>query len=98
MSETIIECDPIWDYFGLSYSAYLVLPRVALCSMPLEWQKKFVTLMEEAEKLLPDEAQNGEYWVRKKIGNKFVTDPFTNYRHHLKLELKETVKERKVGE
>ena len=63
---------PVWHYFGLTYSSYLVLPRRGLCSMPVEWQRRFVALMEEAERLLPEEAQGGDYMVRRREGGRFV--------------------------
>jgi hypothetical protein len=72
---------PVWRWFGLTYSSYCVLPRRALCSMPLEWQERFVKLMEEAEELLPDEAKFHDYWVRAKDGNRFVEDGMAQYRH-----------------
>lgn len=79
---------PVWEWFELTYSAYLVLPRVALCSMPLEWQEKFVALLREAESMLPDEAQGQEYMVRARKNGRFVSDGMSDYRHHAPLELK----------
>jgi hypothetical protein len=78
---------PVWNFFCLTYSAYLVLPRVSLCSMPVVWQRRFVALMEEAERVLPPEGQGGRYMVRKLDGNKFAKDPLANYRHHGPLKL-----------
>lgn len=37
----------IHEFFGLTYSNYLVLHRSLLQSMPMEWQHKFVSLVEE---------------------------------------------------
>lgn len=37
----------IHEWFGLSYSNYLVLPRALLQSMPLEWQHRFTALLTE---------------------------------------------------
>lgn len=34
-------------YFGLSYANYLVLHRTLLQSMPLEWQHRFVAMLQE---------------------------------------------------
>lgn len=39
--------DAIHQFFGLSYSSYLVLPRVLLQSMPQDWQRRFVDLVDE---------------------------------------------------
>lgn len=71
---------PIWNAFGLSRAAYLVVPRRTLQSMPLDWQEKFVALMDEAAALLPDDAFP-EYSVQRKDRGRFVTDPMREYRH-----------------
>lgn len=34
-----------WDWFGLSYASWLVVPRIALQSMPEKWQNKFLTCL-----------------------------------------------------
>jgi hypothetical protein len=81
-------CGPVWNYFCLTYSAYLVLPRVSLCSMPLGWQRRFVALMKQAEQMLPDELQGGEYAVQKRVKGRFVKDPLCDYRHPPKVELR----------
>lgn len=72
---------PCWDMFELSYSAYLVLHRVALCAMPVEWQHKFVALMDEMEEIVDTEKFPGSFHVRAKKNGKFVADPWTDYRH-----------------
>lgn len=40
---------PIHGWFGLSRSAYFVMPRLALEAMSLDWQTRFLELMREAE-------------------------------------------------
>lgn len=80
-------CGPVWDYFCLTYSAYLVLPRVSLCSMPLGWQRRFVALMQQAEQMLPPDVQGGEYAVQKREKGRFVKDPLCDYRHPPHVEL-----------
>lgn len=40
---------PLHGWFGLSYSAYFVMPRLALEAMPHDWQRRFIALMDEAE-------------------------------------------------
>lgn len=40
---------PINSWFSLTYCSYFVIPRLALESMPVEWQQRFITLMNEAE-------------------------------------------------
>jgi hypothetical protein len=41
---------PIHGWFGLTYSSYFVMPRLALEAQPVDWQKRFIVLMIEAEK------------------------------------------------
>ncbi|MFJ5984269.1 hypothetical protein [Lentzea sp. NPDC092896] len=42
-----LDDEPIHRWFGLSYSNYLVVPRTLLQSMPGEWQREFVHLLEQ---------------------------------------------------
>ena len=83
---------PVWEYFCLTYSAYLVLPRVSLCSMPLGWQRRFVALMKQAEGMLPPELQGGTYTVQKREKGRFVKDPLTDYRHPPRVELRRYIR------
>ena len=46
-SEAYESTDPVHEWFGLSYSNYLVLHRTLLQSMPIEWQRRFVGMVEE---------------------------------------------------
>ncbi|KOO70265.1 hypothetical protein [Stenotrophomonas maltophilia] len=71
---------PAWHAFGVSRAAYHVVPRRTLQSMPVEWQARFVALMEEAREVLPDEAFP-EYQVIRIEGGKFASDPNRRYRH-----------------
>ncbi|MGE8211389.1 MAG: hypothetical protein ACN6RH_17980 [Stenotrophomonas rhizophila] len=71
---------PIWNAFGLGRAAYLVVPRRTLQSMPLDWQQKFVALMDEAQAALSATAFP-EYSVQRKEAGRFVTDPLRDYRH-----------------
>jgi hypothetical protein len=74
-------CDgPVWQAFGLGRAGYLVVPRRTLQSMPLEWQQKFVALMDEAQALLPGEAFP-EYVVQRRERGRFVADALREYRH-----------------
>lgn len=38
---------PVHAYFGLTYANFLVIHRAQLQSMPLDWQKQFVELLED---------------------------------------------------
>lgn len=71
---------PVWDAFGLTRAAYLVVPRRTLQSMPLDWQQRFVALMDESHAHLPAEAFP-EYTVRRLDNGKFIADPLRDYRH-----------------
>lgn len=39
--------DDLWNWFELSYAAWLTLPRVMMHDMPDEWQAKMAALLEE---------------------------------------------------
>ena len=45
----VIDDDPIHYWFELSYAQYVALPRSILQNMPVEWQRKFVALMDELD-------------------------------------------------
>lgn len=51
--EAYIPDGPIHDAFGLSYASYLVIPRTVLQSMPLDWQARFVALVNETHERFP---------------------------------------------
>lgn len=73
---------PMWDYFGLSYASYLVLPRVILCAMSAEWQRRLVALLDEAESEFGIVPREGEYAVFLRCARRrFVADPLRQYRH-----------------
>lgn len=73
---------PMWNWFGLSYSAYLVLPRTLLCGMPEEWQERFVAMLEEMREVYDNNRIEDNYMVKLR-GTKgtFTTDPLASYRH-----------------
>lgn len=68
-------------FFGLSYANYLVLHRSALQSMPAEWQRKFVDLVEELndEIVWPDSEVQSFAVSARGSGGKFVRDPVPHY-------------------
>ena len=83
--EDLIEQEPINNWFGLTYSSYLVIPRVLLQSAPVEWQREFVRLLHDLEQMFPDH-HGHEYWIRRKarVNGKmrFIEDPLRHYRHN----------------
>lgn len=71
---------PIHNYFELSYAQYLTIPRSALQSMPVEWQRRFVQCLEELDDTIDWRPQNGRYWITlKNDKGQFVADPLMNY-------------------
>lgn len=70
---------PAHGWFSLSYASYLVLPRSALQSMPLDWQQRFVALMEEWQEIGPRTPDEYVVQLRGERG-RFVEDPWANYR------------------
>lgn len=43
----------LWGWWGLSYSTFLVLPRVLMHEMPDEWQGKMAGLLKEFNDAFP---------------------------------------------
>jgi hypothetical protein len=78
--EPIVIEEPVHDFFELSYASYLVLPRSVLQSMPIPWQKKFVKLMNQADKLIGGFPDNGYYtvYLRDEKG-RFIKDTLADY-------------------
>lgn len=70
--------EPIHLWFGLTYSSYLVLSRSILQSMPIEWQDKFVALLDEARESF-GHLTEPQYRVLAMKGGRFIQDPIPNY-------------------
>lgn len=71
--------EPIHTWFGLTYSSYLVLPRSALQTMPTEWQRRLVALLEESRAYLDTDDMPEDYQVRAKKNGKYIQDPYSDY-------------------
>ena len=74
----------VHTWFELSYAGFAVQPRVFLQSMPLEWQERFVALMEEAEAagyMFPAKGTTYAVQLRHDETGRFVYDPNREYRH-----------------
>lgn len=73
---------PIWNWFGLSYARYLVIPRSLLQGMPEEWQQRMTNLLDEMRDTYDYHQIEDNYCVKLR-GNsgKFVSDPLGDYRH-----------------
>ena len=71
----------VHTWFSLTYSSYLVLPRLILSSMPLDWQYKFVALIEEMEDMIDFEPGYTSYYsIQYKVNGKIAKDPYVDYR------------------
>ncbi len=81
---------PMWLDFGMTRASYLVLPRVLLCGMPVEWQERMVALLDEARDTYDTDAIDDNYSVTLRSDNgRFKKDPLAHYRHPGKLPYKE---------
>ena len=76
-----LDDDHIHNWFGLSYSNYLVLPRSILQSMSAEWQKKFVGLLDEMEEKMNEYKipLQPDYQVTARNNGKYVKDIYSDY-------------------
>ena len=75
--------DSIHHWFGLSYSAYLVLPRSLIQSMPEDWQKRMVACLREAGDAFEYLHIDDRYEVRIRDDNgRYKSDPYAPYRHN----------------
>lgn len=72
----------LWGWFGLSYAAWCVLPRVLMCAMPDDWQKRMAILLEEYSDAYPNHPDT-DCLVLSRKGQRFLKWPgwLTNYRH-----------------
>lgn len=91
--------DPSSDmecWWSLSYAQFLTLPRVAIQSMPTEWQDKLAALLNEMDDRLDWRPEEGRYHTQKNIAEDeydsriggypepilvSVTEDESNYRH-----------------
>jgi len=72
---------PINAWFQLTYSSYLILPRLVLESMPKEWQQKLVDLLEEVQEIIEfPEDYTASYSIQYRINGKIASDPYKDYR------------------
>lgn len=76
--------DPIHEYFGLSYAHWLVVPRVALQSMPYKWQATLVELLEELDDKIDWVPKEGNLYVsmRDDRGRHMKGPDLPHYRHN----------------
>ena len=83
------ECtEPVSHAFGLTYASYFVRQRSALEAMPLEWQRRFVALMDELDAAVDFEQLPDKFWVRATDGKRFISDPWSDYRRGRRVPMK----------
>ncbi|MDR3560522.1 MAG: hypothetical protein P4N59_03635 [Negativicutes bacterium] len=71
----------VHGWFGLTYASYLVIPRSLLQGMPEDWQEKFVALLDECGEVYDQSQIKDQYTVNLREGNRYIADPYRNYRH-----------------
>lgn len=73
----------IHEWFELSYCSYLVLPRIALQSMPHEWQQRFVDCLDELDsritRSMPENCSHYFVMPRDDETGRLVKDPYSDY-------------------
>jgi hypothetical protein len=80
MTKTIECSSPVHDWFGLDYTSYVVVPRSIMQSMPVEWQKRFVQCLTEAQSAVSElDDLPSEYQVNSKLNGRLVADPYRDY-------------------
>lgn len=79
----------LWGFFGLSYAAWICLPRVLMHEMPDAWQDKMAALLEEFWDQYPSLFTESEPTVSLRRNGKFSTIPdwMGNYRYPNKKEI-----------
>ena len=85
-NECLFTDEAVHEFFGLSYAHYLVLPRLALQTMPPDWQRRFVECLHELCEAIDFVPEGLEYHVqlRDSSTHKIVAlarDPLNDYRH-----------------
>lgn len=73
---------PFWNY--AHRSSYVVMQRRVCLSMPYEWQKKMIELLEEVPDVL--DLSEGSVVAKHRVNalgfdGRFISDPLADYRH-----------------
>jgi hypothetical protein len=72
---------PMHEWFGLTYSSYLVLQRSLIQEMPIEWQARLRDLLDEMEETFDSVQILGAFRVNAvDEKGRFVKDPLLDYR------------------
>lgn len=98
MSEPFQFDRPMDHFFELSYAQYLTIPRIALNSMPVEWQRRMVACLEELDESIDWRPKDGRYWVELRDSDgRIAKDPLREYRRAPCLPMKERPQEQSSG-
>ncbi|MEL7937615.1 hypothetical protein [Pseudomonas delhiensis] len=74
--------DRLWHWFGLSRSAYAIMPRVMMHAMPDDWQGRMATLLDEWMAFWPNMLDIDAYVQIRRAGRIIPTPTWLiNYRH-----------------
>lgn len=84
--------EPVHHWFGLSYSKYLVVQRSVLEAMPVDWQGRFVGMLEEMREIIDTDKLHDKFKVLA-VGERgrFVTDPHRDYRRGPRVPMRKAV-------
>jgi hypothetical protein len=77
---------PMHLFFELSYASYLVLPRALIQEMPLEWQRRMVSLLDQMRAEFPGYGtaaapDNYRVHLLDEGTHRFRRDGLSEYRH-----------------
>ncbi len=75
--------DKLWGWFGLSYSSFLIMPRVLMHEMPDEWQGKMADLLDEYDSTFRNWPDGMGSRAQVTMNGKLAKTPdwLINYRH-----------------
>lgn len=73
----------VHEWFALTYSNYLILPRSLMQAMPIEWQERLTACLKEMRSAVePLQPINDNYCVQlRNERGRFIEDPYSEYRH-----------------
>lgn len=87
---------PMWAWFGLSYAAYLVMPRSLICGMPLMWQEHMEVLLKQYHAAYDWSHIDDNYSVQTRgLKGRFYPDPLANYKYPPPLPYKHLIRKGK---
>lgn len=79
LDEFVAQPQDVHEWFSLSYANYLVLPRLAMSAMPLEWQHQMTALLNQINERF--ETPTRYTVLRRGDDGKIMKDPWADYRY-----------------